>query len=417
MKRKNTNSTAVSEVVSVILVIALVLVLAMVVYILLFGSIDQKYLKKSVYVAGDANIGNILQPSGLNDQVLTFMPKAGDPFYLTGQNQNTKGTQVTLKILSPDGKILSPDASGLSGALYGKTLFLYPNSSPSSTVCDLAISDKVPSGYLRPMVTGRYTIQLIDEQTHVLANSFTTTIKQGTTSLPVAGGFITPGKIYRSDCTLITSNTTGSLPTSPSGPGNMTFTTFNGASFMAIKNDPSLSFTGDMAISLWMRPTTAGDPNNPSSWHQILGKGAISGSSENDNYQLFQMGNKLVFEWNDATNPTIHYQAITQNPTVTAGNWNYVTASISGGKIQIYNNGQLQDLVYSQGVDPRSIVTPFPNPPVVKLQSTPNDVTVGKQNGGSGSEFYYTGDIGATSLYNRGLTLTEISSNNATYTA
>ena len=87
MKEKNTNSTALSEVVSVILVIALVLVLAMVVYVLLFGSIDQKYLKKSVYVAGSAQETSIpSQFVGVDPyQLLTFSPKAGDPFYLTGQ--------------------------------------------------------------------------------------------------------------------------------------------------------------------------------------------------------------------------------------------------------------------------------------------------------------------------------------------
>jgi hypothetical protein len=184
---------------------------------------------------------------------------------------------------------------------------------------------------------------------------------------------------------------------------------------MSIKNDPTLSFTGDMAISLWMRPTTAGDPGDPSTWHQIIGKGALSGTTENDNYQLFQMGNQLVFEWNDAINPTIHYQAIT-SPTLSAGNWNYVTASVSGGTINIYNNGVAQTLTYSQGVDPRSVVTPVPNPPVMHLESTTSDVTVGAQNG-VGSQFYYQGDIGALSLYNRGLTTTEIANNLAGYTA
>ncbi|MFA6224976.1 MAG: hypothetical protein WC620_02065 [Methanoregula sp.] len=138
MKGKNTNSTAVSETVSVILVIALVLVLAMVVYVLLFGSVDQKYLKKSVYVAGDAKVGNILQSSGLNDQILTFMPKAGDPFYLTGQTQDKQGTRVTLKVMKPNGAVLSLTASGLKGTLYAETLFVYQT--PSSTVCDMSIS-------------------------------------------------------------------------------------------------------------------------------------------------------------------------------------------------------------------------------------------------------------------------------------
>ena len=48
--------------------------------------------------------------------LLTFMPKAGDRFYLTGQT-TTSGTQTTMKIISPDGRNLTPDASALKGSL------------------------------------------------------------------------------------------------------------------------------------------------------------------------------------------------------------------------------------------------------------------------------------------------------------
>ena len=100
----------------------------------------------------------------------------------------------------------------------------------------------------------------------------------------------------------------------------------------------------------------------PVNWHQILGKGSISGTAEDDNYQLFQIGNSLVFEWNDRLTNT-HYQAITQNP-VLGNDWNYVTASISGGSIKIYNNGAEQPLVFNQGLDPRYVTPPaFPGRP------------------------------------------------------
>jgi hypothetical protein len=196
----------------------------------------------------------------------------------------------------------------------------------------------------------------------------------------------------------------------------MTVTRFNGASWMSLAHDPGLSMTGDMAISLWMDPAATGASSDPGNWHQILGKGSLSGSSEDDNYQLFQMGDKLVFEWNDRETST-HYQAITQNPAL-GTNWNYVTASISNGAIRIYNNGVEQPLVYNQGLDPRSSSLGSTPPSVgVRLKSNTNPVTIGKQNGPPGSEFYYRGDIGAVSLYNRGLAPAEIAANYAGYRA
>jgi hypothetical protein len=112
-----------------------------------------------------------------------------------------------------------------------------------------------------------------------------------------------------------------------------------------------------------------------------------------------------------------HYQAITQN-AVLGNDWNYVTASISNGQIKIYNNGAEQALVYNQGLDPRSSSLGTTPPAVgVRVKPNANPVTVGKQNGPAGSEFYYRGDIGALSLYNRGLTQAEIQQNYAAYRA
>src|SRR5208337_492493 len=232
MKVKNTNSYALSETVSVILVIVLVLILAMVVYALLFGSIDQKYLKKSVYVAGSAAAIDLPSTSNLPDEVLAFTPDAGDPFYLTGQNNGITGTQVTLMAISPSGTVMHPNASTLTGSLYGKQLYIYPSGSGGATQCNYSISSTPPTGNLRQMSIGTWTVQLIDENVHVLAASFPASIKQGTTSLPVAGGFLTPGssQLYDVDCTPINATVNGDLTSTPTGPGGMLATYFNGAS-------------------------------------------------------------------------------------------------------------------------------------------------------------------------------------------
>jgi hypothetical protein len=416
MKKQDMHSRAISEVASVILVIALVLVLAIVIYVLVFGAIDPKNMKKSVYVGATAQVMDIPRSSGLTDHVITLLPKAGDKFYLTGQKTTgTSGTRTTLKLVTPEGTSIYPRTSSLTGDPYGKQLYIYPNNSGSGTMCDYDASTTLPQANLRPMTTGTWKVQLIDEELHVVADAYETIVKNGATSLPTAGGFMTG--MFRSDCTPYGQTTYGSLPTSVNSTiGNMKVTSFNGASYLSLANDPGLSMNGDMAISLWMDPTTLGDPSNTGNWHQILGKGSISGSTEDDNYQLFQMGNKLVFEWNDKITNT-HYQAITQN-AVLGNDWNYVTASISGGGIKIYNNGAEQTLVYNQGLDPRSSSLGTTPPAVgVRVKPNANPVTIGKQNAPAGSEFYYRGDIGAVSLYNRALTQAEINANLAAYRA
>ncbi|MDD1682214.1 MAG: LamG domain-containing protein [Methanoregula sp.] len=405
-----------SEVTTEVLVIGLILVLAVVIYVLVFGNFNPAYMKKTVYVGATADTADIPRASGLTDHVLTLMPKSGDKFYLNGQQSpDTSGIKTSLRLVSPTGSSVSPRTGSLSGVLYGKQLYIYPNNSGSATMCDYDVSATAPPANLRPMTFGVWKIQLIDEEQHVLANSYDVAMRYGTTSLPTAGGFITG--LFRSDCSPYTRTVYGTLPSSINTTvGNMTVTHFNGASYLSLANDPGLSMTGDMAISLWMDPTATGDYSNPGNWHQILGKGSISGSTENDNYQLFQMGNKLVFEWNDRVTNT-HYQAITQNP-VLGTNWNYVTASISGGTIKIYNNNAELPLVYNQGLDPRSSSLGTTPPAAgVRLRSNTNPVTVGKQNAPSGSAFYYNGDIGALSLYNRALTPEEIAQNYAGYRA
>jgi hypothetical protein len=413
MKKPYTDLKGLSDTVSVILVIALVLVLAMVIYAMVFGAVDPKYMKKSAYVAGSVDSVDIPRNSGLTDHILKFLPQTGDPFYFSGQQTTgTTGTRMTLRLLSPDGKILSPNTASLIGSPYGRQIYIFPNNSGSANVCDYEVSDKIPPANLRPMPVGRWTLQLVDEELHVLADSYDTTLKYGTPSLPVAQGFI--GGLFKADCSPYQQMIGGSSQTFTNGPGNMTYTRFNGVNtFLRINNDPGLSLTGDMALSMWLRPTATGNSADPSTWHQIIGKGSIDGSTENDNYQMFQIGDKLVFEWNDATSGN-HYQAITTSPVLSTS-WNYVTTSVSNGVVTIYNNGVAQPLVYSQGLDPRSITSPVPNPPVVNLKTNANSVTVGMQNSSSSSAaFYYKGDIGAYSLYNRALTQQEIANNYAT---
>jgi flagellin-like protein len=424
MKSRYTDSRGISETVSVILVIALVVVLAMVMYALIFGSVDTKYMKKSAYVAGTANAVDIPRISGISDHVLSFLPQSGDPFYFTGQKTaGVSGTRTTLKVLSPDGKTLYPRTSSLSGNPYGTQLYIYPNNSGSSTMCDYDVSNTIPTANLRPMPAGRWTVQLIDEEIHVVADSYDTIMRYGSTSLPTAGGFISG--MFRSDCSPYSQTVHGTLPTSINkSAGNMTSTHFDGASYLTIPNDPGLSATGDMSLSIWIDPTTANGPldGSGSNWGTLIGKGSISSSGqENDNYQLVQMGNQVYFEWGD-TGTGKHYNIVTSPGTLSNSNWNYVAlTTTSTGLPVIYVNGVAQSYtIYNSNTPGVNQVGTSSSPPSgwpgVKLQSTTDPVTVGKQNSDS-YPFFYKGDIGAVSLYNRALTPAEIAQNYAGYRA
>ncbi len=340
--------------VSVILVIALVLVLAIAVYLLVFGSVDQKYLKKSVYVAGSAQMTGI--PSGADPyQLLTFSPKAGDPFYLTGQTTKS-GTQTTMRIISPDGRNISPDASTLTGSLYGKQLYVYPLSTANE--CQYKVTDVQPPlstvKTLPKMVTGRYQIMLIDENVHVLANSYTADIIKGTTALPrtVLTGTVT-GTSYRADCSQTGGSCHNGCPSvSNISPCNTTYSSYNGSNYLTFPDDPTLQHTGDATISVMVQPTTTGDSSNSANWHQIIGKGILySNNTETDNYQLFQMGDRLYFEWNDGGNG-IHYHAMTPTGIVSAGQWDQINVVVQNGNLAIYNNGISQPLTYYQSNTP-----------------------------------------------------------------
>ncbi len=403
------NDTVVSTLIGVILMIALVVVLTTIIAMVLFGSVNPKYMQKSVYIAGTAKETAITQ-GALPYHLLTFKPIAGDPLSITGQRAPS-GTPTTLIITGPDGRNLTPDASSLSGSLYGRTMYIYQKS--GSNACQFIITDKVPNvNGLPPMVIGKYTIQLIDEKVHVLASSYPTDITKGTTSVPTIILTLTGTAVgYKSDCSQFTG-------TCPNGcPGvyntslcNKTYKNFNGNTFLTFPDDPTLKYTGDMSMAVTIRPTSTGASSNSANWHQIIGKDVTVGvNNENDNYELFQLGDRLYFEWSDANPPYTHYHAMTPTGIVQAGQWNQLNVVVNNNQLSIYHNGVSQPLTYYQSNVPG--VNPLAASPGVRMQNNGNSVNIGKQNGGSGNQFYFKGDIGEISLYNRALSQTEITNN------
>ena len=402
--------SGVSDLIGTILIVILVIGLAAVIAAFLMPNL----LHKSAYIAGDVAATSIVQPNGQPIEVMTFLPQAGDPFYVIGQKKPQGGSPISVRVLSPDGRKITVNCTDITGNPYGKNLFIYPANRPGAGPCDMCINETPPSGAMRPMTIGKWTLQLIDEESHILAMSRPDiNITKGTTSLPRVGGML-GGNVYYSDCTVITPNVATAAINSTPGPGNMSYRTFNGAGqYMEYPNDPNLRFTGDMAISIWLQPQDLGDPGNSGYWHTIIGKGILySNSTEYDNYQLVAIGNKLYFEWNNADGS--HYHTQTDAAALTQGAWQYVTVNVQqNGQPQLYVNGVLQaSTTYTGNVPNAGSATPA----TVTLQDNNYPVKVGKQNSDS-QPFYYEGNIGNLALYNRPLTTNEIQQNYQSYSA
>jgi FlaG/FlaF family flagellin (archaellin) len=396
----------VSDLIGTILIIVLVIGLAAVVAAFLMPNL----LHKSAYIASEVTATPITQPSGQQVEVISVLPKSGDSFYIIGQKQSAGGYPISVRALSPDGRKISVNCTDLTGNLYGKQLYVFPANRPGAGPCDMCINDTRPSGAMRPMTNGIWTIQFIDEESHILVMSNSdANITKGTTSLPKVGGML-GGNVYYSNCSTITP-TVSSAPVSPAlGPGNMSYRTFNGNQYMEYPNDPNLRFTGDLGISIWLDPTNI----NSGTWNTIIGKGILNpDSSEYDNYQLVAIGNVLYFEWNNADGN--HYHSQTNAPALAQGVWQYVTVNVQqNGQPQIYVNGVLQpSRVYTGNVPNAGSLSPTTT---VNMQDNNYPVKIGKQNSNS-QPFYYYGNIGNLALYNRPLTANEIQQNYQSYSA
>jgi len=400
---KDSSDNGISDVVGTILIIFLVIGLAAIIAAFLMPNL----LPKSVYIASEVGAVEVPQPGGLQAQVLYMLPKAGEPFHLAGQQNPQGGANVLMKAVAPDGRILTPVPKGVSGNPYGQTLYIYPNNTPGSGPCDCIVSPALPPGALRLMTNGVWTVQLIDLDASILVMSNSDgKITDGETGLPRAGGTV-GGNMYRADCSVLNVTTYGNPPILYNATMNMSYRTFNGAQYLEYANDPTLTYTGNMAISMWL------DPSDTTSWHTIIGKGILyPNSTEYDNYQLVAIGNVLYFEWNNADGT--HYHSQTNLPALTQDTWQYVTVNVQqNGQPQFYVNGQPQaSTVYTGNVPNQGSVSTA----TVNLQDNNYPVKVGKQNSDQ-YPFYFTGAIGNTAIYNRALTQQEISQNYQNYWA
>ena len=417
MKQAIDNSTkGVSDLISTILMVILVIGLAAVITAFLMPG----FIQKSVYIASEVKAIPIVNPySNKPIEVIGLLSKDGEPFHIIGQKQPyMAGAPVSVHVLSPDGVNHTWSTIDISaGSLYGKQIYIYPPNFTDPSRCDLCMTDYPPpsSQKLATMEKGRWTIQFVDENAHILvmSNADGVISDGGTTSRPNAGNY--PENLYNNHCQplSILSSNLGSYKVNPN-MSNMKYQTFNGNqyAFVEYPSSPELNFNGDLAISMWF------NPSDNSSWHQLVGKGQTISpgtrpENENDNYQVMMLGNQLLFEWNDAITGE-HYQATTP-ATVQANQWNYLTVTVQGGNLNIYNNGVPLALTYNHNNVPGA--NPIPAlPNGVNLIANGYPLYVGNQYQ-SDWTFSYVGDIGSMALYNRALSSAEILQNYQLYNA
>lgn len=421
MKNKNKNAGAISEVVSTILVIALIVVLAMVVYALLFGSLSLKQTSRVAATAGTVNV-----PLGATStmQIPYAMPAVGEKYYLSGQSSIPTGYPVVSFVLrDPKGNSYNAKSSGISATAnqYGTPLFLYQYQYQNNYLVTDSRSTVISSrNGLIPLTHGIWTVTMIDNTANVPLTEMKVTIGSDSSmiNLNLPNFTLCQNGVCGSSGKGINNNSHNiSFGT---GPGGMTTMQFNGLDSKAtIPNNPDLTFTGDMSISLWMKPDTSGSGTD--SWRTVIGKGQIVGGVENDNYQLVTIGKDLYFEWTDPSGQNYHVSTTGLNP-LKDNQWGYVTVVVNGGTaggVSLYNNGQpIAVQYYANNYPYPSEGAPIAvsSLPVVNLKANNLPVNIGVQADPS-NPFYFEGDIGNLAVYNRALSITEIQNNNSTYQA
>jgi len=412
MKRKPDNSLAISEIIAEFMIIFLIILLASVAYIIFSGSIP--FLQKTSLVAASAGVAYVPIDTTTSMAVFDVLPQAGEEFFLTGQ-QNIPGgaPSVSFLLVGPDGSNMKTSLADYSGgeAIYGKSIYIYRDRWGVYWVTDTMQTKKQDIYSLK---CGTWTLKMVDDTANVILNEMMVSIA-GDGSFVVNP--LAPTTIWTNSTNLSLTNSSGyPIPftnygvTPFVGPNGLQMFKYNGTgAYILGADNPDLTFTGDMSISLWMQPTSGAVSNFATS---IVGKGTTGDA--NDNYDMFITSGKLYMEWSDKnTGQMYHIETQTPISWGSPPSLNYVTFTVASGVPSIYFAGVQKPINYYLGDNPGAgqIVGP---PPVVNLKPDNNPITIGKQNY-PGAEFFYAGNMSEVSFYNRALSSSEITANKNNY--
>ena len=172
---------------------------------------------------------------------------------------------------------------------------------------------------------------------------------------------------------------------------NMTYSSLNGGHFIfnnvssvsTISNYPALNPTTELTIESWVNFDANSDDF-------IFEKGNV-----NTQYSLFSHSTDIVFRTYHSGDVTYH----TQNPAkstvgVVNGQWHHIVGSWDGSTKRIYIDGILKDSVSKSG----NLIT----------QTT--GAAIGRF-GGTSTGYFFGGKIAKVSVYNKGLSASEVLQN------
>ena len=380
MRQKRPDARGISEIESVILMVILVVSLAAIIFALVSGSLTP-YLQKTSLVAASAGVAYVPIDTTTAMAVFDVLPRAGEPFALSGQQNIPGGSpSVSFVLVGPDGtfaKTSGTDISG-SGNLYGKSMYIYRDQRGGGYWVTDTMQTNEKTKYMLSLKGGAWTIRMIDDTANVILNEFTVAIAGN-------GSFIAnplaPTTIWTNTTDLSLTNSSGySIPFTNNGvvpitgPNGLKAFQYNGTgAYIQGADNPDLGFTGDLSLSLWAQPTAAG----VNGYHQIVGKGAPGDT--NENYDMFIINQKVYFEWTDRNPPNNVYHIMTDNtmPWGTPPSWNYVTMTINAGAPTIYFAGNPVPVsFYQSNIPGNNPVAAVP----INLKDNNNPITIGKQN-------------------------------------
>jgi len=161
---------------------------------------------------------------------------------------------------------------------------------------------------------------------------------------------------------------------------------FDGNDHILVGDNNSLDTTGSVTLQAWIKPSSL------TNYATIIGKRHASSTSANYAIRMGTGANSDEFEFYFA-NAGWHVYT-TNNASLVANNWYFVTAVYDGSSVKIYKNGVLLNGVCSAGTCSASLV------------SDTNSVGIGRS--GDFASEYYSGLIDQVRIYNYARTPAQI---------
>ena len=169
--------------------VILVVALAAIIFALVSGSLSP-YLQKTSLVAASAGVAYVpidTPPTTTYMPVFDVLPRAGDPFYLSGQQNIPRGSpSLSFVLVGPDGTFAKTSGTDISsgGNLYGKSIYVYRDRWGNWVTDSMQSTFKQKN--LMSLQTGDWVIKMVDDTANVILNEMTVSIAGSFVANPLA---------------------------------------------------------------------------------------------------------------------------------------------------------------------------------------------------------------------------------------